>query len=118
MGRAARHKTPGLADKLRCIRETLGLTQAGMLDALALPKNSTIIQSSISQYERGLIEPPLTVLVRYADVANVTLDVLARPELNLPEGLPSRVRYGGVVSGGRQRVAEGGPRKQMKKPKE
>ena len=111
MGRAARYKTPGLADKLRRIREVLGLTQGGMLDRLDLPRNSTIIQSSISQYERGLIEPPLIVLTRYADVANVSLDVLARPELELPEEVPSPVRYAGGVTEKRKRAAQGGPRR-------
>jgi transcriptional regulator with XRE-family HTH domain len=105
MGRRARYIPTRLPEKLIRIRQCLGLTQQGMLERLDLPEE--ILQTSISQYERGKIEPPIFVLLRYADLANVWLEVLLRDELDLPDKLPSTVKHEGVprtsAKGGRQR---------------
>lgn len=105
MGRRARYIPARLPEKLVRIRQCLGLTQQGMLERLDLPEE--ILQTSISQYERGKIEPPIFVLLQYADVANVWLEVLLRDELDLPNELPSAVKHEGVsrdaAKGGRQR---------------
>ena len=95
MGRRARHIPERLPQKLIRIREALGLTQQEMLERLDLP--GEILQTSISQYERGKIEPPIFVLLRYADVANVWLEVLVRDHMDLPERLPSKVKHEGVL---------------------
>lgn len=94
MGRASRHIPSRLGEKLLCLRNSLGLTQELMLKRLDLP--SEIQQTSISQYERGKIEPPIFVLLRYAEVANVWLEVLLRDELNLPDDIPARTKSEGV----------------------
>ena len=94
MGRRARHIPERLPEKLVRIRHSLGLTQQEMLRQLDLPEE--ILQTSISQYERGKIEPPIYVLLRYAEVANVWLEVLVRDQLDLPVKLPSRVKHQGV----------------------
>lgn len=65
-----------------------------MLERLDLPEE--ILQTSISQYERGKIEPPIFVLLRYADMANVWLEVLLRDQLDLPNKLPSAVKHEGL----------------------
>jgi transcriptional regulator with XRE-family HTH domain len=96
MGRRARYIPARLPEKLILIRKSLGLTQQEMLERLALPEE--ILQTSISQYERGKIEPPIFVLLRYADVANVWLEVLLRDQLDLPNKLPSTVKHEGVRS--------------------
>lgn len=105
MGRRARYIPARLPEKLIRIRQCLGLTQQGMLERLDPPEE--ILQTSISQYERGKIEPPIFVLLRYADVANVWLEVLLRDELDLPDKLPGTVKHEGVPrtpdKGGRQR---------------
>jgi transcriptional regulator with XRE-family HTH domain len=88
MGRRARYVPARLPQKLIQIRNALSLTQQEMLKFLALPEE--ILQTSISQYERGKIEPPIFVLLRYSEVANVWLDVLVRDDLDLPEALPIR----------------------------
>jgi transcriptional regulator with XRE-family HTH domain len=88
MGRRARYVPARLPQKLVQIRNALSLTQQEMLKLLALPEE--ILQTSISQYERGKIEPPIFVLLRYSEVANVWLEVLVRDDLDLPETLPSR----------------------------
>jgi transcriptional regulator with XRE-family HTH domain len=93
MGRRARYIPARLPEKLIQIRKGLGLTQQGMLERLDLPEE--ILQTSISQYERGKIEPPIFVLLRYADVANVWLEVLLRDHLDLPNKLPSPVKHAG-----------------------
>jgi hypothetical protein len=38
----------------------------------------------VSQYETGKIESPIFVLLRYAEVANVWLEMLVRDNLDLP----------------------------------
>jgi transcriptional regulator with XRE-family HTH domain len=94
MGRRARYIPARLPEKLIQIRKSLGLTQQEMLETLNLPRE--ILQTSISQYERGKIEPPIFVLLRYADVVNVFLDVLVRDSLELPEHLPSPLKHEGI----------------------
>lgn len=96
MGRRARYIPVRLPEKLIQIRKSLGLTQQEMLERLDLPEE--ILQTSISQYERGKIEPPIFVLLRYADMANVWLEVLLRDQLDLPNKLPSTVKHEGVPS--------------------
>lgn len=96
MGRRARYIPVRLPEKLIHIRKALGLTQQEMLERLDLPEE--ILQTSISQYERGKIEPPIFVLLRYADMANVWLEVLLRDHLDLPFKLPSTVKHEGVRS--------------------
>jgi transcriptional regulator with XRE-family HTH domain len=65
-----------------------------MLKRLELPDE--ILQTSISQYERGKIEPPIFVLLKYADTANIWLEVLLRDELDLPDEIPSRIKHEGI----------------------
>jgi len=94
MGRRARYIPARLPEKLIRIRKSLGLTQQEMLERLELPEE--ILQTSISQYERGKIEPPIFVLLRYADLANVWLEVLLRDHLDLPSNLPSTEKHEGI----------------------
>lgn len=93
MGRRARYIPARLPQKLIKIRKSLGLTQQEMLELLDLPE--MILQTSISQYERGKIEPPIFVLLRYARIAGVYMDVLVDDELNLPEKLPAHPKSEG-----------------------
>jgi transcriptional regulator with XRE-family HTH domain len=94
VGRASRHIPPRLGEKLRTLRTALGLTQEQMLRRLDVP--GEIQQTSISQYERGKIEPPISVLLRYAEVANVWLEVLLRDELDLPDEVPAKQKSEGI----------------------
>jgi transcriptional regulator with XRE-family HTH domain len=65
-----------------------------MLERLDLP--AEITQSNISAYERGTKEPPLLVIMKYAEVANVWIDVLVNDSLDLPSTLPSIRKHEGV----------------------
>ena len=94
MGRRARFIPKQLPSKLIQIRKAVGLTQQELLERLDLPDQ--ILQTSISQYEKGKIEPPIFVLLRYAELANVWLEALVRDELNLPEKLPALVKHEGI----------------------
>jgi transcriptional regulator with XRE-family HTH domain len=88
MGSASRreHHTPRrLASKLLRIRQELGLSQNGMINALGSPER--VLQSSISGYELGVRLPPLLILLRYARVAGVSTDVLIDDKLDLPDKL-------------------------------
>lgn len=91
MGIVRRPKPTRLAEKLRAIRTSLDLSQNGMLRHLGLDKGS--FRSSISGYELGTREPPLPVLLSYAQTAGVCVDVLINDEVDLPVRLPSQPEH-------------------------
>jgi transcriptional regulator with XRE-family HTH domain len=76
------------------IRQVLGLSQDGMVERLSA--SDTLTSASISAYELGRREPPLRVMLEYAHMANVYLDVLADDELELPEKLPASPKSEGI----------------------
>lgn len=89
---APRSQTKGLADKLRLIRDSLGLTQAQMVEKLKsqkLPSPLKIYPGNISRFEQGLREPPPLILLAYARAAGVSVEVLIDADLKLPNLLPS-----------------------------
>ena len=85
MERKARLKPKYLAPKLRQIRDALGLSQNEIIVQMGLTGELT--RSRISEYEAGY-GPPLVVLLRYARLANVIVDVLIDDALDLPAKLP------------------------------
>jgi transcriptional regulator with XRE-family HTH domain len=91
MGRASREKPERLAEKLFRIRTALGLSQNGMLVRMGIHEKS--YRNYISDFELGVREPTLLVLLKYARAAGVYVDVLIDDELDLPESLPARQRY-------------------------
>jgi transcriptional regulator with XRE-family HTH domain len=82
-----------LTQKLLRIRQALGLSQNEIIRHLGLSENLT--RSRISEYEAGY-GPPLVVLLRYARLANVWVEVLIDDELDLPAQLPSPQTSAGV----------------------
>jgi transcriptional regulator with XRE-family HTH domain len=80
MGRSTRPRPKHLGKKLKQIREILELSQVGMAEALDFP---TVHPTNISGYERGLREPPYPVLLKYAELADVSTDVLIDDKLDL-----------------------------------
>jgi transcriptional regulator with XRE-family HTH domain len=95
MGRKARIRPERLADKLRQIRNTLGISQNDMLWRLGYGEILNL--GRISDYEQGKNEPPLPVLLEYARAANVSVEALIDDELDLPDQLPSPTRHEGVT---------------------
>lgn len=88
MGRKARLRPERLAEKLRQIRLGLDLSQTEMLNRLGFD----IHYSRISEYELGKNEPALPILLKYARMAGVSMEVLVDDELDLPDKLPSKKR--------------------------
>ena len=91
MGTKPRIKPERLAEKLRLIREALGLSQSEMWRHLGL--EDLIVSKQISTYELGTREPPLPILLRYARAANVSTDVLIDDQLDLPAKLPAKPKH-------------------------
>ena len=92
---SARPKPERLAEKLRQIRVSLGLSQSEMHKRLEVEDSITF--KRISDYELGKNEPPLMILLQYARVAGVHMEALVDDELHLPEKLPGPVKYGDIT---------------------
>jgi transcriptional regulator with XRE-family HTH domain len=71
-----------LAKKLAQIRSDLGLSQTEMVKALNY-KASPLRPAQISQFETGRREPPLMLLLAYAQLAGVSTDVLIDDKQNI-----------------------------------
>lgn len=95
MGQSSRPKPARLAEKLTAIRMALGVSQNELISRMDLGKEIT--QARISAYERGIREPPLPVLLRYAHAAGVYVDVLIDDDLELPPRLPSAPTSAGIL---------------------
>lgn len=91
---SARPRPARLAEKLLQIRTTLGISQQDMFNRLGV--EHLIDYTKISTYELDKREPPLQVLLEYARLANVLMEVLADDNLDLPETLPSPTRSEGL----------------------
>lgn len=87
MGHARRPQPTFLAAKLLQIRQRLGLSQSQMLKRLG-ETETKLYASHLSEYESGKREPPLIVLLRYAQAAGVPVEILIDDEQTLPARLP------------------------------
>jgi len=83
-----------LGKKLAAIRKQLELSQNGMVRRLGLSDKLT--REEISAYERGVRQPSLPTLSRYAEVAGVWMDVLVDDDIDLPEKIPSGKKSPGI----------------------
>jgi transcriptional regulator with XRE-family HTH domain len=88
MARGPREKPGRLAEKLRTIRQALGLSQTEMLRRLGA--EDRMAYHRISEFESGKGEPSLIILLEYARVAGVSTDVLIDDRLDLPAKLPGK----------------------------
>ena len=86
----ARPKPKRLAEKLRQIRISLGVSQPEMLRQLGV--EDIIAYHRISEYESGKREPLLTILLQYARLAGVHMEALV-DDLDLPEKIPGDTRH-------------------------
>ena len=91
MARGPREKPERLAEKLLMIRQSFGLSQTEMLKRL--DAGDKMVYSRISEFESGKGEPSLPVLLQYARVAGVCVDVLIDDKLELPAKLPARPKH-------------------------
>lgn len=90
MGVRPRQRPERLAEKLRVIRDALGLSQTQMVKSLEAEE--MIVPGQISEFETGKREPSLLIILRYARAANVSTDVLIDDDLDLPEKLPAKAK--------------------------
>jgi len=86
MGRAARPVPEGLAYKLYCIRKYLGLTQEQLIEQLQW-KKTRLRTNHISEYENGKREPPMGVVLLYARLVRLPMDVLVDDYWELPSDM-------------------------------
>jgi transcriptional regulator with XRE-family HTH domain len=75
----ARRRPKRLAEKVLQIRTALGLSPSEMVNRLGVE----MPHRNISTYERDKSEPPLTVLLAYARVANVPLEHIVDDDIDL-----------------------------------
>lgn len=76
-----------LAEKLKQIRENIGVSQSEMVNRLGA--EDLINRTHIANYERGEREPILLVLLKYARLANIQMEVLVDDELELASAASS-----------------------------
>jgi transcriptional regulator with XRE-family HTH domain len=74
-----------LAQKLRIIRESLGLSQGQLVKEFGLER---LTRGNISMYELGEREPPIYVLLAYGKAANICMDTLLDDAFDLPPTIP------------------------------
>jgi transcriptional regulator with XRE-family HTH domain len=90
-----RPKPKRLAEKLRAIREGLGLFQTQMLKRLE--HEETMHYGRISEYESGKREPTLMMILRYTRVAGVHIEDIVDDGLDLPTELSGKRSYKGIT---------------------
>ena len=91
MGIRPRQRPQRLAEKLLAIRNALGLSQAQTVKSL--DAEEMIVPGQISEFETGKREPSLIVLLRYARLAGLCVDVLIDDDLDLPANLPAKSKH-------------------------
>jgi transcriptional regulator with XRE-family HTH domain len=94
MSRGIRQKPTRLAEKLKEIRDKLGLSQNQMIRRMGFDEELT--QAEVSAFERGIRLPPIPVLLEYARAANLYVDALINDDVGLPERLPSSKKNDGL----------------------
>src|SRR5215218_2312025 len=94
MGSKPQQRPKNLGRKLRQIRKALGLSQSEMLRRLAAQHSFQTGRSRISEYESGVREPPLGILLAYGRVARVHVESLIDDEATLPDKIPGNFDFG------------------------
>lgn len=87
MGKRPRRKPSRLGEKLLQIRSSLGLSQTQMWRKLGI--DDYLPYTVISGYERGLREPSLEIVLKYARLVGIQMEVLVDDKLELPNRLPA-----------------------------
>jgi transcriptional regulator with XRE-family HTH domain len=91
MGTKPRQRPENLGRKLLQIRNALGLSQSEMVRRLGVEGLSS--PARISEYESGVREPSLFMLLGYASVARVHLESIIDDDVLLPDKLPGTFDY-------------------------
>ena len=91
MGAKSQNRPKNLARKLLQIRNALGLSQSEMLRRLGV--EDSFSTARISEYETGVREPSLWMLLNYGRVARVHLESIIDDNATLPDKLPGRFKF-------------------------
>jgi len=86
MGKRARKRPQHLGRKLREIRDSFGLSQGLMLAKVGFDKES---RNNLSNFETDKREAPSELVLAYAKVIGVNLDVLLDDKRELPRAVRS-----------------------------
>lgn len=81
-----RQRPVHLASKLLAIRKHLQLSQSQIIAIV----DAGISTARISEWEHGVREPDLIVLLRYARAAGVGMETLVDDDLKLPRGFKGK----------------------------
>jgi transcriptional regulator with XRE-family HTH domain len=81
VGRSRRNRPKQLGRKLLEIRQGLGMSQTEMAKALGLK----VHYSAVSNYELGTREPDLLIVLSYARLAGMSMEILVDDKLKLPK---------------------------------
>jgi len=87
MGTSRRPRPARLAAKLQQIRGRLGLTQAEMFEQLG-DTGTRLYVGHIDDYEKDRRVPTLQVVLAYARVAGISMEVIVDDALDLPSRIP------------------------------
>lgn len=82
MGSASRIKPAKLGEKLLMIRQEFKYSLSQMAAALS-DEQAKILKQAVSKFEKGEREPNLIILLRYATMAGVTMEMLVNDEVEL-----------------------------------
>ena len=82
MGHNKRRTPAKLGKKLKAIRDYLELTQEQMIERLDCPL-IPLNKGSISNYEKNIRAPAIIVILKYARLVKVPVEVLLDDELDL-----------------------------------
>ena len=88
---SARPRPRRLAEKLLQIRQGLALSQSDLVKQMGVAR--MIHYTNISKYELDKNEPPLMILLAYAKLAQVHLEVIVDDDIDLPRKLPGTFDY-------------------------
>ena len=88
---SARPRPRRLAEKLLHIRQRLKLSQSELIKEMGVAE--MIHYTNISKYELDKNEPPLMILLAYAKLAQIHLEVIVDDEIDLPRKLPGTFDY-------------------------
>lgn len=96
MGSSPRPRPMRLAEKLTQIRLRLGLTQAEMFERLG-DTGTRLRVGHVGEFETGNRVPTLQVVLAYARVAGIPMELIVDDDLDLPSRLPSKPDYEWVM---------------------
>ncbi|MFN2531694.1 MAG: helix-turn-helix domain-containing protein [Pyrinomonadaceae bacterium] len=110
MGRPPRRKQLRLAKKLLAIRLKLNLSQSEIVRKLGL--SDELGRNNVSNFEQDKRIPSLFVLLRYARLAGVCMELIVDDELELPERLPNVPAHDSSCRSGASNLANRKARRQ------